>query len=200
MGGRGRQAVAFQAFPMWRVLFLFSVLPIAAAAAARWYFGFRVLTLEGGRLCRCDPGRWPFAEPAAPSAEESAHEFGRQLRASALGEWHRSHPKAAASRQGSKRFGMAVPPLSAMVAVFALIVAKIPVMDAISILLASTAISCAIGLLSIPAELAAIARAARRLKDARSFARRDDEDAIIRCALAHAWSETLPPIISMIQR
>lgn len=188
---------------MWRVLFLFSILPIVAAAAARWYFGLRVLAVEGGRPCRCDPSRWPSADAELteiPKPEESAHEFGRQLRDTALSEWHQSDPKASASRQGSKRFGMAVPPLSAMVAIFALIVAKIPIMGAITILLASTAVSCAIGLLSIAPELAAITRTAKRLRDSRSFPRRDDEDAVIRCAVAHVWTETLPPVISMIQR
>ena len=29
---------------------------------------------------------------------------------------------------------------------------------------------------------------------------RDDEEAVIRCAAAHAWKETLPPMLTLLQR
>jgi hypothetical protein len=188
---------------MWRALILIFLLPIVAAAAARWYFGLRILAAEGGRPCRRDLSRWPAQgelQATPPRAEESAHELGNSLRQLALDAWQKQDPKAAASRAGSKRFGMAVPPLSAMVAIFAVLVAKIPIAGAIAILLGSTAISCVTGILSLTPELAAITRAAKLLRESRTFARRDDEDAVIRCAAAHAWKDTLPPIVSLIQR
>lgn len=188
---------------MWRILFLFSAISIAAALIARWFFGMRVLADEGGRACRCDLATWmPSPEDTAVihRAEESASEFGRQLRLKSLAEWREHDPKAAASREGTRRFGMAVPPLSGVIAVFAVIVAKIPVMGGISVLLAATALSCALGVLSLPAELGAITRSAKKLRDARSFPRRDDEDAVIRCAMAHAWKETMPPLLGLLQR
>lgn len=188
---------------MWRLIFLFSILPLAAALIARWFFGMRVLAEDGARPCRCDLGTWmPLADDKAVihRAEESAAEFGRQLRIKAMAEWRESNPKAAAARENSRRFGAAVPPLSGMVAVMAILVAKIMPINAIALVLAATALATVLGVLSMAPELAAITRAAKKLRKAKSFPRRDDEDAIIRCAVAHAWKETLPPILGLLQR
>lgn len=188
---------------MWRILFLFSALPIAAALIARWMFGLRVLAETGKRPCRCDLGAWmpaPDDTAVIHRAEDSAAEFGRQLRLKALAKWRERDPKSANSRENARRFGMAVPPLSGIIAVFAVLVAKIPIMGGISVLLAATALACALGLLSLGSELNAITLAAKKLRDAKTFPRRDDEDAVIRCAAAHAWKETLPPIIGLLQR
>lgn len=188
---------------MWRLLFLLSILPIAAALIARWFFGMRVLAEDGARPCRCDLGTWmplPDDKAVIHRAEESAAEFGRQLRVKALVEWRERDPKAAAARESSRRFGTAVPPLSGIVAVLAVIVARIPIMGAISLVLAATALASVLGVLSMAPELGAITRAAKKLREAKSFPRRDDEDAIIRCAVAHAWKETLPPILGLLQR
>lgn len=188
---------------MWRLIFLFSILPLAAALIARWFFGMRVLAEDGARPCRCDLGTWmPLADDKAVihRAEESAAEFGRQLRIKAMAEWRESNPKAAAARENSRRFGAAVPPLSGMVAVMAILVAKIMPINAIALVLAATALATVLGVLSMAPELAAITRAAKKLREAKSFPRRDDEDAIIRCAVAHAWKETLPPILGLLQR
>lgn len=188
---------------MWRLLFLFSAIPIVAALVVRWYFGLRILADEGKRPCRCDLGTWmPLPEDSAVihRAEESASEFGRQLRLKALAEWREQDPKAATARENSRRFGMAVPPLSGVIAVFAVLVAKIPIMGGISCLLAATALASALGVLSLAPEIAAITRASQKLRAAKSFPRRDDEDAVIRCAVAHAWKETMPPILALLQR
>jgi len=182
---------------MWRLLLIFSILPILAAMAARWWFGLRVLADEGKRLCRCNPERWP-ATPA-DATEQSASELGRQLRLRALEEWKERDPKAAASRENSRRFGMAVPPMSGIIAVFAFIVAKIGLAGAMAVFASATALSCAFGLLSLAPELRAIAVTARKLREDRNLPRRDDEDAVIHCAIAHAWKETLPPVVSLIQ-
>ena len=188
---------------MWRLLLLLSAILIAAALVARWWFGLRVLQEFGGRPCRCDLARWTPVLPdteVVMRAEESAYEFGRQLRLKALVEWREENPKGAASREGSKRFGMAVPPLSGIVAVMAVVVVKIPVMGSISILFAATALSAVFGVLSLAGELAAINRAARKMRETRGFTRSDDEEAVVRCAMAHAWADTFPPILKIIQR
>lgn len=188
---------------MWRLLFIFSAIPIVAAFFSRWFFGLRILADDGKRQCRCDLATWiplPKDNAVIHRADESAAEFGRQLRLKALAEWREQDPKAAAARENSRRFGMAVPPLSGIVAVFAVLVAKIPVMGGISCVLAATALSSALGVLSLAPELAAITRTSKKLRAAKCFPRRDDEDAVIRCAAAHAWKETMPPILSLIQR
>jgi hypothetical protein len=208
---------------MWRVLLILSILPLAAALLLRWWFGMRVLAARGGRACRCEAARWeqvlgrPLAlpapepapetraatpEPAATprrAAEISAAEFGRQLRLVALAQWRVREPKQAASRESARRFGLAVPPLSAMVAVFAALLAKIPVFGAIVIFLVATALATVFGLFSLGSELRAIAITAKTLRASRAFPRSDDEDAAIECAIAHAWLDTVPPVLRLLQ-
>ena len=189
--------------PMWSILLFFSALLIAASLLARWFMGIRVLANEGVRPCRCDLGRWlpaPADDAKVQRADATAAEFGRQLREKALADWAVRDPKAAAARESSRRFGMAVPPLAGIIAIFALLVAKILPVGALAIFFAATALSAAFGLLSLSPELRAIAVAARKTRETRVFVRRDDEDAVITCAVAHAWKETLPPVLAMVQR
>lgn len=188
---------------MWRLLFLFSALGIAVSLIARWWFGLRVLATDGQRPCRSDLSQWlpaPGDSSVVHRAEESADEFGRQLRLKALEQWRNEAPKAAASRESARRFGMAVPPLSGIVALMAVFVAKIPLFGALAAVLAATALSAVLGLLSIAPELQMITAAARKIRENKSFPRRDDEEAVIRCAIAHAWKETLPPVLHLFQK
>ena len=187
---------------MWRLLMIFSILPIGAALLLRWWFGTRVLTALGGRPCRCDQARWDHAlgdSPLMPASQDApAGEYGYRLRLAALAQWQRDDRKRAAAREASRRFGWAVPPFSAMVAVFALILAKIPPQGAITIFIAATALATAFGLLTLGEELRAISRAARALREARAFIRSDDEDAVIQAAVARAWCEALPRVLQML--
>lgn len=185
---------------VYRLLLILSLLPLAAALGARWWFALRVLRGEGRRACRCDLGRWfaPGAADVIRRSEASAAEFGGELRDRALAVWKDENPKAAASREGARRFGMAVPPLSILVAVFAVLVGKLPVLGAIAIFLAACALAAVFGLMSLPAELSAISRAAKRARDARAFPDGDDEMAVIRCAQATAWDLAIPPVLRWV--
>lgn len=184
---------------MWQPLLILAVLPIAGGLALRWWFGVRMVAGHGGRACRCDAGRWETALGSPLAPETTAAEFGRQLRLAALARWKQRDPKQAAARESSRRFGLAVPPLSIMLAVFAALVAKVPVFGAIVIVLLATALAVVFGLLSLGSELRAIATTAKALRDSHAFPRADDEDAAIECATAHAWLETLPPILRVLQ-
>ena len=188
---------------MFRIIFFLSLFPITIALAARWWFGLRVLMSEGRRTCRCDLKRWlpqPGDEAVIHRAEDTAAEFGRQLRLKALAEWSGRDPKAAASRENNRRFGLAVPPLSGIVAVFAVVVGKVPVMGGFAILLGATALSALLGLLTLPPELSAISHTARKVREGRDFPDRDDEDSVVRCAIAHAWELALPPILRWMHK
>ncbi|MEO8617405.1 MAG: hypothetical protein ABI600_19895 [Luteolibacter sp.] len=188
---------------MWRFLFFFSALGIAVALVVRWWFGLRVLETEGQRQCRCDLSRWmpsPDDNAVIHRAEGSAAEFGKQLREKALAEWRERDPKASAVRESSKRFGQAVPPLSGIVAVLAVVVAKIPIFGALVVFIVAIAMAAVLGLLAIAPELQAIMVSAQKLRENKSFPRRDDEDAVIQCGMAHAWKESLPPLLQMLQK
>lgn len=191
------------AIDMFRFIILLSVLPVLIALLLRWWFGLRVLVSDGRRACRCDLERWlPAPEDTATihRAEKTAAEFGQELRKKALARWLEQDPKSAKSRENSRRFGLAVPPLGAVIAVLALLAGRTPLIGAVSILVAATAISTIFGILSLAPELRAIARNAREIREKRSFPSSDDEEAVVRCAVAHAWSESLPPILRWLQR
>ena len=186
---------------MFRLILLVSLVPIIVGWLARWWFGARVLAVDGPRTCRCDLTRWrppPGDTAVVHRAEGSAAEFGRQLHAKALADWYDQVPRALKSREQSHRFGQAVPPLSGLIAIFAVVVGKVPVFGAIAILLGSTGLATALALLALPPELTAIARAARRIRDENHFPNSDERDAVIRCANAHAWTAALPPILRFI--
>ena len=184
-------------------LLLAGLVPLLGTLLIRWWFGLRVLALVGPRPCVCDLGRW-LPAPGDPAqvhrAEGTAAEFGRQLWHKAMNEWREHSPREAASREGTRRFGLAVPPLSAVVAVFAVLVGKIPPTGAIAACLLVTALAAVLGLLTLPPELKALARTAAKVRKERGFPKSDDEEAVIRCAIAHAWDAALPPVVRWIQR
>lgn len=188
---------------MWKLLLLLSIFPIIATLAVRWWFGTRVLAKLGGRDCRYTLSRWEATLETTPVISvggSSAADAGWELRAAALAWWRMHDPKRAKAREGARNFGYAVPPLTAMIAVFAVFLAKIPVVGAISVVIAATALACVFGLLSLGSELRVIAAAAHRVRETHVFPRRDDEDAAISCATAFAWRESLPPILRWLQR
>jgi hypothetical protein len=188
---------------MFRLLLFFSLLPLALALIARWWFGARVLASYGKRLCRCDLKLWtpaPGDETLIHRSEETAAEFGNQLRRKALHEWQERDPKSANSREHSRRFGIAVPPLGGIVAVLAVLAGKIPVLGALAIFIAAIALSTVLSILALPPELIAIAKTSKRIRDQRAFPASDDNEAIARCASAHAWEQALPPVLRMLQK
>ncbi len=188
---------------MFRILILLAALPIIAAFVARWWFGMRILSTAGRRQCSCDLSRWEKSfgkDNLPPSKNGDARIYAALLRKAALADWSTRDSKAAAAREGSRRFGMAVPPLSLMIAILAIIVGKILVTGAIAIFLLAIAFSVIISYLSISPELNAILVTARRLRDTGAFHRRDDEDAVIKAASALVWKEGAPPVFNLIQR
>lgn len=188
---------------MWRLVFFLSAIGIAISLIARWWFGLRILAEIGRRPCQCDLTKWmPAPDDAAiiHRADGTAEEFGRQLRLKAIADWKETAPKAAKSRENSRRFGQAVPPLSGIVAILAVLVAKLPMFGSIAIVVGATALASILGLLALFPELNAITTAAKKLREEKGFPNRDDEDAVIESALAHAWKESLPPVLQMIQK
>ncbi|MGD9420160.1 MAG: hypothetical protein Q7R22_014585 [Verrucomicrobiota bacterium JB025] len=188
---------------MPRFIILLSLIPIAIALVTRWWFGLKVLAAEGKRTCRCDLETWqpdPTDTASVQRSDASASNFGCQLRNKALATWKSEDPKAAAAREGAHRFGLAVPPLSGIVAIFALIIGKVPFSGAIAIFILATAIAAIFNLLSLPHELRAIARAAAKTKGNKCFHNSYDEEAVIRCAVAHAWELAVPPVLRLLQK
>lgn len=186
---------------MPRILFLFSALALAAAILAKGWFGKRVQTAHRARHCQPDATRWKEAlgeDAPLHAGEVSVVELGQALRKAALTHWEQDDPIASRARNAARRFGLAVPPLTILVAIFAVIMLRIQVFPALAIILAATALACAVGLLSIGSELRAVARVSRIIRERRVFRRSDDEDAVIECAAAEVWMKALPPITRFI--
>lgn len=188
---------------MFRVLIILAILPIIVAFGARWWFGMRILSSSAKRQCRCDLEKWnkAFGNKNLPVEKETdAASYARLLRKSALEDWKTREPKAAATREGTRRFGMAVPPFAAMIAILGMLVGRIPFIGVIAIFLFAIAFAVIVSYLSIAPELKAMLTTARRLRDTGVFYRRDDEDAVIASITALTWKESAPPVFNLLQR
>lgn len=188
---------------MVRFLILLAALPIVAAFVARWWMGLRVLSSAGRRQCSCDPALWEKsfgADHLPPSKAGDARVFAESLRKAALADWKTREPKAAASREGVRRFGMAVPPLALLVVILGVIVGRVPAIWAIPVFLLAIAFAVITSYLSVAPELNAMLLASRRLRASGAFHRRDDEDAVIAATTALVWKESAPPVFNLVQR
>ena len=188
---------------MFRLLILLAAIPIVVAFIARWWFGGRVLSSVGRRQCTCDIDKWSRAfgnENLPVSKTGDSRIFADLLRKAALADWKTRDSKAAISREGVRRFGMAVPPLAAMAAILGMIVGRIPFTGVLAIFLLAIAFAVIMSYLSIAPELKAILITSRRLRDTHIFPRSDDEEAVIEAASALAWKEAAPPVFNLIQK
>jgi len=185
-----------------RILLIVAVLPVVATLVLTWWFGTRVLWAEGKRKCRCDLGKWlpdPEDGKTVHRDEATAREFGEQLRKKALAHWKEQAPKLAKAREGNRAFGMAVPPLTGVVVVFAVVVGRLRPFWGITLFVMATALSAVMSMLSLPSELTAIRRYIQSPAFKGSFPNSYDEEAVIDCALAQAWEAGLPPILKWLR-
>jgi len=187
---------------MWRLLIFLSVIPPVLVMAMRWWFGTRVLATLGPRMCRADLEKWlpePEESTVARRSDETAHVIGFHLWQYALREWARRDPKAAMARQKSKRLGMILPPFMIVIIAFALVVGKINILAAFALVFASVALAALVSYITLGQELKEVAQAGNRLRQSGAFRLRDDEDAVVECAMAHAWHQALPPVLRWLQ-
>jgi len=163
---------------MHRLLLVASLIVIAAALAARWWFVLRILAQ---------------ADDEAGNDTTPPSRRGAELHHAALAQWQCDDAKDAALRNAQLRFGMAVPPLSLLVAIFAAAVGRVPLALALTIPLAATALSVLVGFSGLPRELMALSRHI----SGRTGIRADDPG--IRCALAHARDRVFPTVLRWLQ-
>jgi len=187
---------------MWRIFIFLSILPPVLAMVLRWWYGTRVLATQGPRLCRADLAKWipePDDGAVARRSDETAHVTGFFLWQYALREWAKHDPKAAAARDKSKRLSVILPPFMVLIVAFALVVGKIPILGAFALVFGSIAVSALLSYLTLGPELREVASAANRLRKSGAFRLRDDENAVVECAMAHAWHQSLPPVLRWLQ-
>lgn len=168
----------------------------------RWWYGTRVLATSGPRMCRADLTKWlPGSEDEAVAhrSDEDAHRVGFYLWRFAMVSWREQDPRGYDARQKSKRISTVLPAFAVLIAAFALVVGKIPILGAFAMVIASIAFASVFAFLTLGPELRACASAANQLRKSRSYPLKDDEDAVIECAIAHAWHQSLPPVLRWIQ-
>jgi len=186
----------------WRVLFILSLVIVAIAVIARAWFGKRPLARHGTVSCRADAATWQaiFGESASlpPEGRIPAEVCGQALRAAALQRLKKEDPRAAATHEGGRHFIMAVPPLTLVVVIFAVIVAKLPLFGGLAVILAASALAALTGVLSVGSELRVVGAAVRDIRRRHVFARSEEEAAVAACAQAAVWMEALPPILRWI--
>ncbi len=185
------------------LLILLAALLIIITLVVRWWFGLRLLKSNSELQCTCNLEKWKqtFGEKHLPNSSSGNQiMFAEFLRNAALADWRVRDKKAAIARAGTRRFGMAVPPLTAMIVILGAIVGRPPFKIGIAIFLLATAFSAVIAYLSIATEINALLISARRLRESGIFHRRDEEDAVIQAAVALTWKEAAPPIFNLIQR
>lgn len=188
---------------MPRLLILIALLPIVITLAMRWWFGIRLLKSSTTNSCICDLEKWKqtFGEENLPASSTATQMmFAELLRKTALADWRKRDKKSAIAREGTRRFGMAVPPFTAMIVILGIIVGRVTPSYGIAIFLIATAFSAVIAYLSIAPEINAILTTSRQLRKSTIFRRRDDEDAVIQSAVALTWREAAPPIFNLLQR
>jgi len=186
-----------------RLLILIAAVPVIATFAVRWWLGLRILKSSEEQQCTCDLKKWELTfgpDHLPPAASGDLIIYAELLRKSALADWRVRDPKTAISREGTRRFGMIVPPLTAMIVMLGAIVGRVPIAYGIAIFLLVTAFSSIVSYLSIGPEIKAILTTSRRLRNAGIFHRRDDEDALIQAAVALSWKEAAPAAFNLIQR
>ncbi len=188
---------------MPRLLILIAAVPIILTFIIRWWNGLRVLAEKNEKTCSCDLDKWEYTFgkenlPAHSSGDVIV--FAEYFRKIAIAEWRVREPKTAISREATRRFNAAVPPLTAMVVIMAAFVARIPIAYGIAIFLLSIAFSASVSYLTLAPEIKAILTTARRLRNHPVFPRKDDEEAVIALAIALSWKEAAPPIFNLIQR
>lgn len=182
---------------LWRLLLLISLVPIAVGLVLRWWLGTRVLLARGGHLVNPNSAVWKTLT-ASSDIPDTAAAAGELLREASFRDWQEREPAAARARVSVRRFGMAVPPLAIAVAMLGLIAVRIPFAGVLAVIFAATGIATAMSLLSLAAELRAVAHAAARLRESRAFRRADDENAVIDCAAAQVWAHSLPPLLRFL--
>lgn len=182
------------------LLLFISLVSLACVLGIRWWQVVRVLETKGSLKCRCDLSVWtpaPGDSSTLHRADGVAGDFGMALRAKALSKWHDEQPKLAGARESVRRFGVAVPPLTLLILIFAVLVGKTPVLMAISVWIAVVVLTTAYSYLGLAPELAAIGREVVKAKKTNSFPVGQDLDSIASCAVAHAWNQAVPPLLRL---
>lgn len=145
-----------------------------------------------------DVGAGWLALPRETAGGVSARAHGRAALQVGLYLLALRDPKAVARRRWAIRFGHVFPVFTAMVVVFALVVARLAGLWGFGILMASCGLAACAQLLALTAERRAADLACVVLEKKRIFPRLSDEEAVTAVTRAWAWRSVLPGILARL--
>lgn len=140
-------------------------------------------------------GDW-ISLPAASAAGDSAADHGVAALRVGLYLLSRRNPVALARRRWATRFGHVFPIFTAIVVVFAVAVAKLPMFWGLSIVVGSLGLAACAQILTLTTELQSAALACLLLEKKRTLPRLSDEEAVVAATRAWAWHSIVPGLLS----
>jgi hypothetical protein len=180
---------------VWKVILIFSLLPLIGAWLARHWFWTRV-RLEGLRH-DCGTSVREFRErlglpPGKRGEATHAAALGNALRECGLTLMERDGNALAKARVKGGYLTKALPALVGVITVFAILSKRVPAQAAIAGAVGVIAMWTLLRLTGMAVEWRAVARGTEALRASRALKRSDDEEEVIRCAKASVWSTVWP--------
>jgi len=139
-----------------------------------------------------------LALPAKVAQGASAADAGMAALRVGLYLLSQRNPAAVARRQWALRFGHVFPVFTLVVCVFAMLVGKLPLLWALSILFASLGIACCAQALAVAADRQAAVLAVVLLEKKRVLHRLTEEEAVVAATRAWAWRDAVPGLVSRL--
>jgi protein-S-isoprenylcysteine O-methyltransferase Ste14 len=178
-----------------RILIILSLLTLVAAMIARWWFWWRMR--EQGRRVECDISVGEMLEmlnvPAGRTEpRKDAAALGSALREAGLVLMERDGLAQAKRRRLGWWNLRVLPALVALIAVFSVISKWAPVQWVVGLGMLVIAGHVATRIAGLEIEMQAVKRGWDELQKRGKFRRRDDEEAVLRCARASVWETVLP--------
>ena len=194
MACRGRRETLISAVA-WKVVIIFSLLPLVGAWLARHWFWTRASRQGLRRDCGITVRE--FRErlglpPGRKGKETDAAALGDALRECGLRLMEREGSKVAKARVTGGYVTRVMPAMAGVIAVFAILSKRVPAGWAIAGALAVVAVWTFQRFTGMAIEWRAVARGTEVLKATRALKRADDEDEVVRCAKASVWSTVWP--------
>jgi len=214
---------------VWKLVLLGSLLPTVAAVLLRQWQYERVLrSCEGGETPRtgrelvewllgragvrkaveitehrragvkADPPRLALSPRLAEATD--AVSLGEAAQLGGLAILAARNPDLLNWRQWVVRFGAAAPVFTLVVAIFAVVVAKLTATWAIAAVLAALGLASVFSLLTVLIESEAAKLAASMVEESRFFHRLSESEAVARCCRAFAFRESVPGAIEWLFR
>lgn len=183
-----------------RIFLFLALLPLLIAVVIRQLRWGNIAKAYASHRCRikgADLARRLLPEgkvdlPRELAQAEDAPSLGRVLLLVGRAMLEKSHPEPVKARRSLERFGLAAPPFALMVLVFAVVLAKMHVFTALTMVLILCALAVVGGFTMLNVDRQAVFLAIQEMRKSNAVPAEEDEQMMERCAEAAVWREILP--------